>query len=94
MKNRKKIVLKIMCFFDIDFLAFFFSDFCDLGWILGGPRGLQKSIKNRKNRVQDAFGARLKFSIDFESDFGAILHDFGRILDGFWEDFGKIFGRI
>ena len=83
-----------MCFFNIDFLAFFFDFF---GFLVdfGGPRGLQKSIKNRTNRVRDGFGARVGSSIDFGSDFGAILVDFfGWILDGFWEDFGWIFGRI
>ncbi len=54
----------------------------------------QKINKNRKNRVQDGFGTCLGSSIDFGHDFGAILIDLGRILDGFWKDFGKIFGGI
>ena len=82
-----------MCFFNIDFLAFF-CDFFGFLVDFGGPRGLQKSIKNRKNRVRDGFGTCLGSSIDFGHDFGAIWVDLGRILDGFWEDLGKIFGRI
>ena len=93
MKNREKMVLKTMCFFDIDFSSFFF-DFSRFWFDFGRPRRFKKSIKNRKNRVQDGFGTRLGSSIDFGHDFGAILVDFGRILDGFWKDFGKIFGRI
>ena len=100
MKNREKIVLKTMCFFDIDFSSLFF-DFSRFLFDFGRPRRLKKSIKNRKNRVQDGFGTRLGSSIDFGQDFGAILVDFGailvdfgKILDGFWKDFGKIFGRI
>ena len=100
MRNREKMVLKIMCFFDIDFSSFFF-DFSRFCLDFGRPRRLKKSIKNRKNRVQHGFGTRLGSSIDFGHDFGAILVDFGailvdfgRILDGFWKDFGKIFGRI
>ena len=95
MKNREKMVLKTMCFFDIDFSSFFF-DFSRFWFDFGRPRRLKKSIKNRKNRVQDGFGTRLGSSIDFGHDFGAILVDFGailvdfgRILDGFWKDFGK-----
>ena len=93
MKNREKKVLKTMCFLDIDFSSLFF-DFSRFWLDFGRPRRLKKSIKNRKNRVQDGFGTRLGSSIDFGHDFGAILVDFGWILDGFWEDFGKIFGRI
>ena len=93
MKNREKKVLKTMCFFDIDFSSLFF-DFSRFWLDFGRPRRLKKSIKNRKNRVQDGFGTRLGSSTDLGHDFGPILVDFGRILDGFWKDFGKIFGRI
>ena len=93
MKNREKKVLKTMCFLDIDFSSLFF-DFSRFWLNFGRPRRLKKSIKNRKNRVQDGFGTRLGSSIDFEYDFGAILMDLGRILGRLWEDFGKIFGRI
>ena len=82
MKIRKKMVLETMCFFDIDFLAFFcnFSRF----WLdFGKPRKFQKSIKNRENRVRGRFGTRLGSSIDLGPDFGAILVDFGRISNGF-----------
>ena len=44
-KNRGKIILKIMCFFDIVFLAFFFG-FLRFWLDFGTPGGLQKSIKN------------------------------------------------
>ena len=92
-EKSKKIGLKTMCFFYFVFLAFS-CDFSRFWLDFGRPRGLKKSMKNRKNRVQDGFGTRLGSSIDFGHDFGAILVDFGRILDGFWKDFGKIFGRI
>ena len=93
MKNREKMVLKTMCFFDIDFSSLFF-DFSRFWLDFGRPRRLKKSIKNRKNRVQDGFGTRLGSSIDFGHDFGAILVDFGRILNEFWKDFGRILGRF
>ena len=93
MKNREKKVLKTMRFLDIDF-SFVFFDFSRFWLDFGRPCRLKKSIKNRKNRVQDGFGTHLGSSIDFGNDFGAILVDFGRIFDGFWKDFGKIFGRI
>ena len=48
-------------------------------------------VKNRKNRVRDPFGARSRFFIDFGADFGPLLGDFGRILDGFRGGFGRIF---
>ena len=53
--------------------------------------------KRRFWSVRDDFVVRLKFMIVFGSDFGAILDDFGWILEGFWEDFGRIlegFGGI
>ena len=82
MKNREKKVLKTMCFFDINFSSLFF-DFSRFGLDFGKPRRFQKSIKNQKNRVQGRFGTRLGSSIDLGPDFGAILVDFRRILDGF-----------
>ena len=91
-KNRQKVVLKNICFFGIDFLSFFF-DFSRFWLDFGRPRRLKKSIKNRKNRVRDGFGTRLGSSIDFGHDFGAILVNFGKILNGFWKDFGRILGR-
>ena len=93
MKNPPKKVLKTLCFFDIDFSSLFF-DFSRFWFDFGRLRRFKKSIKNRKNRVEDGFGARLGSSIDFGHDFGAILVDFGRISHGFSMDFGKIFGRI
>ena len=89
MKNQKKKMLKTLCFFDIDFSSLFF-DFSRFWLDFGRPRRLKKSIKNRKNRLQDGFGTRLGSSIDFGYDLGAILVDFGRILHGFWMDFGRI----
>ena len=82
MKNRKKMVLKTMCFFDIDFSSLFF-DFSRFWLDFGRPRRLQKSIKNRENRVWGDFGTRLGSNIDLGPDFGAILVDLGRILEGF-----------
>ena len=57
---------------------------------MGRPRGSQKSIKNQKNRVRDAFGAHFGFFIDLGNDFGAIGGEFGWILDGFWNGLGEI----
>ena len=88
MKNREKMVLKTMCFFYFVFFAFF-CDFSRFWLDFGRPRGLKKSIKNRKNRVRNGFGTCLGSSIDFGHDFGAILVDFGWVLDGFWKDFGR-----
>ena len=82
MRNREKMVLKAMCFLDIDFSSLFF-DFSRFWLDFGKPRRLQKSIKNRKNRVRGRFGTRLGSSIDLGPDFEAILVDLGRILDGF-----------
>ena len=79
MKNQKKKVLKILCFFDIDFSSLFF-DFSRFWLDFGKPRRLQKSIKNRRNRVRDGFGTRLGSSIDFGHDFGLNLVDFKNIL--------------
>ena len=93
MRNREKKVLKTMCFFDIDFSSHFFG-FFRFRLDFGRPRGLQKSIKNRKNRVRHAFGARSRFFIDFGSDFGALLGDFGWFLDGFQKGFGRIFATF
>ena len=70
-----------MCFLDIDFSSLFF----DFSWFwldFGRPRGLQKSIKNRKNRVRGGFGTRLGSGLDFGNDFGPILMDIERILGG------------
>ena len=50
----------------------------------GRPRGIQKSMKNRKNRVRDDFEARLGFWTDLGNDFGMIWDDFGWILGRFW----------
>ena len=82
-----------MWFFNFDFFSFFF-DFSRFWLDLGRPRGLKKSIKNRKNRVRDGFGTRLGSSIDFGHDFGPIFVDFARILDGFSKDFRRISGRF
>ena len=92
-KNRGKSVFKNICFFAIDFLAFFF-DFLRFWLDFGRPWALQKLAKNRKNRIRDAFGMRFGFFIDFGSDFGAVLAEFGWILNGFLGRFLKLFGRI
>ena len=70
-KNREKMVLKNMCFSNIDFLAFFF-DFLRFGVDFGRPWAFQKSIKNRKNRVRGAFGTR-----------SVLKEGSGRVLGGF-----------
>ena len=95
MKNREKIVLKTMCFFDIDFSSLFF-DFSRFWLDCGRPRGVQKLAKTRKNHVRDTLGTRLGFLIDFGNDFEAIFVDLGWILDKFsgilercWEDFAN-----
>ena len=89
-KNRERMVLTSVCFFYFDFPSFFFS-FLRFLFDFGKLLDVQKSKKNRKNRVRDAFGARFAFFFDFGSDFGTTLRDFGWILDGFWmgwQDFG------
>ena len=92
-KNRGKSVFKNICFFAIDFLTFFF-DFLRFWLDFGRPWALQKFAKNRKNRIRDAFGMRFGFFKDFGSDFGAVLAEFGWILNGFLGRFLKLFGRI
>ena len=82
MKNWLKIVFEKIFFFMIEFESF--SN--DFRWIFidfGRPGGVEKSIKNRKNRVRDAFGVRLWFIIEF-----------GMILYWFWPDFLKIFDQM
>ena len=82
MQNREEMVLKTMYFFDIEFSSLFF-DFSRFWLDFGRPRRLKKSIKNRKNRVRDGFGTCLGSSVDLGPDFGAMLVDFGKILEGF-----------
>ena len=85
MKIRKKMVLETMCFFDIDFLAFFcnFSRF----WLdFGRPRRLKKSIKIEKI----VLGTVLERVWDPVSILDTILERFWWILEGFWMDFGRI----
>ena len=83
MRKIKRMVLTSVCFFYFDFSSFFFN-FLRFLFDFGKLLDVQKSIKNRKNRVRDAFGARFAFFFDFGSDFGTTLGDFGwdgRILD-------------
>ena len=82
-KNCEKIGLKNMFFFERRFLSFF-SNFCDLGSILGG----QKSSKNRKNRIKIEKN-RFCYGLCFE---GGFWEGFGRVLGEFWESFGRILG--
>ena len=89
MKNREKMVLKTMCFFDIHFLAPFFR-FLRFWLDFGRPRRLKKSIKNRKklNKI-----AKNRKKVDFET--GAVQREgSGRVLGRFWQHFGSIFGAI
>ena len=78
MKNREKMVLKTMCFFDIDFSSFFF-DFSRFWLDFGRPRGSKNCKKDRTNRLRAAFGAR----------FGCVFFR-GLVLGGFWMDLGGI----
>ena len=81
-----------MCFFDIDFFAFFWI-FSDFGSILGG----QKSLKNRKksNKI-----AKIRKKVDFGT--GTVWREAsGRVLEGFGagfstglEGFGVVFERV
>ena len=80
MKNRKKMVLKTMCFFDIEFSSLFF-DFSRFWLDFGRPWALQKLKKIRKNRFLIAFS--------FE---GGFWEGLGRVLGGFWKTFEKFFG--
>ena len=96
MKNREKMVLKTMCFFDIDFSSFFF-DFSRFLFDFGRPRRLKKSIKIEKiafrtvlERVWDPVSI-----LDMILErFWWILERFWWILEGFWMDFGRILGRF
>ena len=68
----------------------FFPDFRDFGWILGSPGGsggLQKSIKNKKNRVWEAFNARQRVRLVF----GRFWKGWGKVLGRFLEGFGNHF---
>ena len=107
MKNREKIVLKTMCFFDIDLLALFFG-FLRFWLDFGRPRWLKKSMKIEKNSTKSQkiekksilrralFGGRALegFWEGFGSILGAFLERFWWILGGFWMDFGRILGRF
>ena len=68
----------------------FFSIFHDFGSILGGSEGSENQEKIEKI----AFGTVLERVWNPVSILDTILERFGWILEGFWEDFGKIFGRI
>ena len=89
----RKLCWKLFFFERRILIAFFgFWRFCGLDF--GSPRVSQEPIKNWKNHVWNGFGACFVFLIDFGSDFGAILMEFGT----FWEpkmesqvDFWKIF---
>ena len=88
------------CLFYIDFFAVFFG-FLRFLVDFGRPRGLQKSIKNRTNRIRDAFGTRLRFFSVLGTVLDGFGKGFGRVLGGFWTDLGrilrdffKLFGRI
>ena len=72
-----------MIFLNVEFWTFFFKIL--RFWLdLGRLRGFQKSTKiEKKKRVRDAFGTRLRFLI--------ILGD---CLGMVWEGFGMGFGRV
>ena len=92
-EKSKKMMLKTMCYSNIDFSSLFF-EFLPFWLDFERPRDVPKLAKNRKNRVRDALGTRLGFLINFTSDFGAISVDLGWILNGFWIYFGRILGRF
>ena len=89
MTNQEKVVLKNMCFFNSVFLVLFF-DFLQFWVDFGKPWALQKSVKNQKNWVRDAFGTR---SVLKEGS-GRALGCFGRIFDDFLMDFVMIWERF
>ena len=93
MKNREKMVLKTMCFFDIDFLSLFF-DFSRFWLDFGRPRAFQKLKKNRKNQFFLAFRFEGGFWKGSGRVWGGFREGFGRILGAFWEGFGWILGRF
>ena len=89
MKIRKKMVLKTMSFFDIDFLFFFF-DFLRFWLDFGRPWAFQKLTKIAKILffcvavLKEGSGRVL----------GEVWDGFGRIWEGFWTDFGWILERF
>ena len=89
-KNREKMVLKNMWFFNFYFFSFF-SIFCDFGSIVGGS-GTSKNCK--KSEKIDFFV--LKGGSGSWEGFGRILEEFwegfGKILKRFWVEFGKVLG--
>ena len=100
MTNRETNCVEKHVFFTSIFLQFF-SGFLRFLVDFGRPRGLQKSIKNRTNRIRDAFGTRLRFFIVWGTVLDGFGKGFGRVLGGFWTDLGrilrdffKLFGRI
>ena len=89
------MVLEIIIFWNVKFQAVSFFGVLQFGLDLGRPGAVQKSMKNWKNCVRDAFGAQLEFSYDFRNGFEAILdgvwEEFARISDVFWLDCPKNF---
>ena len=77
-------------FFSKSDLKLFFSYFCDIGSILGGPGG----SKNGPGIEKIVFGTLLGRVRDFGPVLGAILERFWEILGGFGEDLGGILGRF
>ena len=86
MKNREKIVLKNMCFVDIDFSSFF--SILEPFWVVPGPP------KNHEKIEKIVFGTVLEPVWDPVSILDTILERFWWILEGFWMDFGRILGRF
>ena len=81
MKNREKMVLKTMCFFDIDFSSFF-SIFRDFGLILEAPEAQKISKKLNKScsgRFWNALEISNRFWDQFWSDLPRFCMNFGRI---------------
>ena len=85
-QNREKMMLQSMLFSNVEFETFFF-EFWRFWLDFGRPRGFQKSIKNQKNRVWEAFNARQRVRLVF----GRFWKGLGRVLGRFLEGVGKHF---
>ena len=97
MENREKMVLKTLCFFDIDFSSLFFRFFAILArfWEAPGAQKInKKSKKSHSGRFWNAFGIQYRFWARFWTDFCGFCKELEWILEGFLNYFRNIFGRI
>ena len=100
MKNREKMVLKNVYFFNFVFFGFF-HDFFEFWLDFGSPRAFKKLKKNRtksKKSEKSRFLDGLCSEGGFWKGFGRVLWEFGeslgRILGRFWERFGRVEGSF